>query len=239
MDLAAKLGPAKLVAELTHLFSSFGELVAERQLETIKTIGDGYMVAGNCNHPLPNHVHAMADLALAMRETIKDYTDAENHPLGLRIGIHVGPVVAGVMHLEKLSYDLWGDTVNIASRMESQGGEGVIQVTQDVIDVIGTDYRFDGPFVIDVRGKGTMRVYRLLGRRTEQASTSAQIDVPAGDVRHALATEPGVDVSGAPRPILTIDEGAPQPTSTRRRWRLGVPRKFPKLPMMWQRPRRR
>jgi hypothetical protein len=141
------------------------------------------------------------------------------------------------MNHGKLSYDLWGDTVNVASRMESQGGEGDIQVTQQVIDIIGPKYRFDGPFLIDVKGKGPMPVYRVLGRLAE--SSPSPTERPERGGPNELATDACLDVTEAPSSILTIEEGAPQPTSTPRRRRLGMLRKFPKLPMMWQRPRRR
>lgn len=162
VNLATILGSAKLVELQSQIFSEFDGLVERHGLEMIKTIGDGYMVAGNCSKPLPNHVHAITDLAIAMRTTIARHRRPDGQPIALRIGIHTGPVIAGVMRLNKLSYDLWGDTVNVASRMGSHAEPGDIQVTEDVLAVIRDDYRFEGPFPIEVKGKGTMPVYRLL-----------------------------------------------------------------------------
>lgn len=174
VKLATRLGSAKkLVALLNQVFMEFERLVHEHGLETIKTNGDGYMVAGNCNAPRHDHVSAIADLALAMRAAIARYPRPDGGRMALRIGIHVGPVVSGVMKLRKLSFDLWGDTVNIASRMESHGRPGTIQVTEDVRDTLGSAYEFEGPFPIKVKGKGTMRVYRLLGRSADRVSGAA------------------------------------------------------------------
>jgi class 3 adenylate cyclase len=173
VQLAARLGSAKrLVDVLNRIFSEFDQLVEHYGLETVKTIGDGYMVAGNCSRPLEGHAHAIADLALEMRKAIALYSDPDGCPLSLRIGIHTGPVVAGVMKLSKSSYDLWGDTVNVASRMESSTDAGVIQVTQEAFDAMGSDYRCGGPFSVPVKGKGEMAVYHLLGRRSDPGDAS-------------------------------------------------------------------
>jgi class 3 adenylate cyclase len=150
---------------LNRIFEEFDQLVEDHGLETIKTIGDGYMVAGNCNRPLTDHTRAIADLALDMQAAIRRYRDVDGRPLSLRIGIHAGPVVAGVMNLRKLSYDLWGDTVNVASRMESSAKAGAIQITEEAADKIGEGYRLQGPFEIEVKGKGWMSVFKIIGRR--------------------------------------------------------------------------
>lgn len=176
VKLATSLGSAKLVDLLNQIFSEFGRLVDQHRLETIKTIGDGYMVAGNCSICRADHVHAIADLALAMQSEIARYRHPDGQPISLRIGIHTGPVIAGVMKLSKLSYDLWGDTVNIASRMESHADQGAIQVTQEVRAVLGSDYEYEGPFPIEVKGKGMMSVYRLIEKapaRPERPPTLA------------------------------------------------------------------
>jgi class 3 adenylate cyclase len=169
VQLATRLGSAsRLVDLLNQIFSDFDGLVERRGLETIKTIGDGYMVTGNCSRPLAYHARAIADLALDLRNAIRRYPDPDGRPLSLRIGIHTGPVVAGVMKLRRPSYDLWGDTVNVASRMESSAAPGTIQITKDAVDEIGDDYLLDGPISIPVKGKGDMLVYHLQGRRAAE-----------------------------------------------------------------------
>jgi class 3 adenylate cyclase len=159
---ATTLGSARFFELLNEIFSEFDRLIERHGLETIKTTGDGYMVAGNCSKPLDGHVHAITGLALAMRTAIAGHRWPNGQPISLRIGIHTGPVIAGVMRLSKPSYDVWGDTVNIASRMQSHAEPGAIQITEDVLAAIHGDYEFEGPFPIEVKGKGTMQVYRLL-----------------------------------------------------------------------------
>jgi class 3 adenylate cyclase len=166
VKLATHLVPDKLVELLNEIFSQFESEVKQRGLETIKTIGDGYMVAGNCSSPLLEHVRAIADLALALQSEIARYRHPDSRRIALRIGIHTGPVIAGVMNLDKLSYDLWGDTVNIASRMQSHAEEGTIQVTEEVLTALGGDYEFEGPIMIEIKGKGEMPVYRLVSPAT-------------------------------------------------------------------------
>ncbi len=173
VKLATDLGSAqKLVETLNQIFSAFDRLVDHHGLETVKTIGDGYMVAGNCSQPLACHARAIAELALDMKATISGYSAPDGRPLSLRIGIHTGDIVAGVMDLRKLSYDLWGDTVNVASRMQSGAAAGSIQVTKEAHDEMGSDYRFDEPTETLVPGKGMMSVYRLVGRRSDRAAPS-------------------------------------------------------------------
>jgi adenylate cyclase len=118
-----------VVATLNELFSAFDRLAQRHGLEKIKTIGDAYMVAGGLPNPRPDHAQAVAEMALAMQEEVAGRADPSGQPLQVRIGIDTGPVEAGVIGTSKFSYDLWGDTVNTASRMESHGVAGCIQVT--------------------------------------------------------------------------------------------------------------
>jgi class 3 adenylate cyclase len=119
-----RIGPAQVVAVLNELFSAFDELAQRHGLEKIKTIGDAYMVAGGLPNPQPDHAEAIAEMALAIRDEVARRTDPSGQPLQVRIGIDTGPVEAGVIGTSKFSYDLWGDTVNTASRMESHGVPG-------------------------------------------------------------------------------------------------------------------
>jgi class 3 adenylate cyclase len=144
------------------VFSLFDQLVDTYQLEKIKTIGDAYMVVGGLPGQPADHVGRVADMAIELCSAVRQL---EVEPrLRFRVGMHVGPVVAGVIGAKKFIYDVWGDTVNTASRMESHGVPGQIQVTQAVFDRLGDRYHFESRGTIDVRGKGPMQTYLLAGR---------------------------------------------------------------------------
>jgi class 3 adenylate cyclase len=156
--------PAQVVAELNELFSSFDRLAQRQGLEKIKTIGDAYMVAGGLPEPRPDHAQAVAEMALAIRDVVARRTDPSGQPLQVRIGIDTGPVEAGVIGTSKFSYDLWGDTVNTASRMESHGVAGCIQVTPRTYERLRDGYHLQRRGPILVRGMGEMVTYLLSGR---------------------------------------------------------------------------
>jgi class 3 adenylate cyclase len=157
--------PAQVVAVLNELFSVFDRLAQHRGLEKIKTIGDAYMVAGGLPQPRLDHAEAVAELALAMQVEVARRADPSGQPLQVRIGIDTGPVEAGVIGTSSFSYDLWGDTVNTASRMESHGVAGCIQVTAGIYQRLQDGYRFQRRGPIPVRGMGEMVTYFLLGRK--------------------------------------------------------------------------
>jgi class 3 adenylate cyclase len=159
-----RLAPEQVVQALNDLFSVFDQHARQRGLEKIKTVGDAYMVVGGLPDPRPDHAHAVAEMALAMREEVARRTDPGGQPLAVRIGIDTGPVVAGVIGTSKFSYDLWGDTVNTASRMESQGVAGCIQVTARTYERLKDGYRFERRGPIPVKGKGEIVTYFLVGR---------------------------------------------------------------------------
>ncbi len=159
-----RIAPEQVVATLNELFSAFDRLAQQQGLEKIKTIGDAYMVAGGLPTPRPDHAEAIAEMALAMQAEVTRRTDPSGQPLQVRIGIDTGPVEAGVIGTAKFSYDLWGDTVNTASRMESHGIAGCIQVTARTYQRLRDSYRFQRRGPIPVRGMGEMVTYFLVGR---------------------------------------------------------------------------
>jgi adenylate cyclase len=165
-QLSSHLSPEELVDLLNQVFCQFDRLTEKHGLEKIKTIGDAYMVVGGLPRPRQDHVQAVAAIALDMLETIDQLNAQNGHRLEIRIGINSGPVVAGVIGRKKFSYDLWGDTVNIASRMESQGLAGCIQVTQAVYDRLQDKYLFEERGAVQIKGKGNMTTYLLTGRKT-------------------------------------------------------------------------
>jgi len=158
------LPPGDVVATLNEIFSAFDCIADRLGLEKIKTIGDAYMVVGGVPLPTPNHAEAIADMALAMLTAISQFAFPGRPPLTLRIGICTGPVVAGVIGFRKFVYDLWGDTVNVASRMESSGEPGRIQVADSTYECLRDRFRFEHRGKIPIKGKGLLATYFLLGR---------------------------------------------------------------------------
>ncbi|MEB3336406.1 MAG: adenylate/guanylate cyclase domain-containing protein [Leptolyngbyaceae bacterium] len=164
--LAAPLTPTQLVEVLNEIFSTFDQLAEQYGLEKIKTIGDAYMVVGGLPVPRSDHAEAIAAMALDMQQAIQRFHRGDNQPFKLRIGINTGPVVAGVIGLKKFTYDLWGDAVNVASRMESHGLVGQIQVTETTYNLLKEKYVLEPRGEILVKGKGEMMTYLLVGRQT-------------------------------------------------------------------------
>jgi adenylate cyclase len=165
--LAEKLPPEEVVGVLDHLFSHFDALADRYELEKIKTIGDCYMVAAGVPTPRPDHARALALMALDMQTAMRA-EDAMGHlGLGLRIGINSGPVVAGVIGRKRFLYDLWGDAVNTASRMESHGTSGRIQITQATKDLLEGEFVCEPRGTIAVKGKGEMEAWYLVGLRAD------------------------------------------------------------------------
>ena len=163
--VAEGMAPTQVFAMLNRIFSSFDELAEKFGLEKIKTIGDAYMVAGGLNDGDTDYSDAIADMALAMRDVLRnDYSVNESH-LEVRIGIGTGPVVAGVVGKKKFIYDLWGDTVNIASRITAEGVPGMIQVDTATWRRLKDRFEFHEPQTIYLKGKGETEVHRLIGRK--------------------------------------------------------------------------
>lgn len=163
--LSARMSPRELVNLLNQMFSKFDQLTENYGLEKIKTIGDAYMVAGGLPVYKPDHAASVALMALEMQQAIQQFQIDMDESFEIRIGIHTGPVIAGVIGIKKFIYDLWGDTVNLASRMESSGLPGKIQVTAETYEILKDEYIFEERGQIFVKGKGEMTTYWLIGKR--------------------------------------------------------------------------
>ena len=171
--LSERLPPADVVGVLDHLFSHFDTLAERHRLEKIKTIGDCYMVAAGVPEPRPDHARALALMALDMLEAMRSSDDVNHLGLELRIGINSGPVVAGVIGTKRFLYDLWGDAVNTASRMESHGTPGRIQITRATYDLLADEFECEPRGTITVKGKGEMDVWYVVGLRRSPAQDAA------------------------------------------------------------------
>jgi guanylate cyclase len=167
--LAERLPPADVVGVLDHLFSHFDVLAERYGLEKIKTIGDCYMVAAGVPSPRPDHARALALMALDMQAAMRSVDEVGHLGLGLRVGINSGPVVAGVIGRKRFLYDLWGDTVNTASRMESHGTSGRIQITRGTKELLEDEFVCEPRGTIAVKGKGEMEAWYLVGPRGKRA----------------------------------------------------------------------
>ena len=164
-SISARIEPLQLVAGLNQIFSAFDQLTEKYGLEKIKTIGDAYMVVGGLPASRPDHCEAIANMALDMQAYMQDVENIFEESLQIRIGINTGPVIAGVIGIKKFIYDLWGDAVNVASRMESHGKPGYIQVTEATYLKLQNKYLLEPRGTIEVKGRGEMMTYWLLGRR--------------------------------------------------------------------------
>jgi guanylate cyclase len=167
--MSAAMTPAQTVQLLNEVFSVFDDMVDDRGLEKIKTVGDEYMVAAGVPHQRGDHAHALADLALAMRGYVEAH-EVAGRKLTFRMGINSGPVVAGIIGRKKFAYDLWGDAVNTASRMESHGDAGRIQISESTYRLIHDDFECTPRGEIELKGKGRVPTWYLEGRRESSGS---------------------------------------------------------------------
>lgn len=163
--LSARLPPQELVRVLNEVFSRFDELAEKYRLEKIKTIGDAYMVAAGLPDPRPDHAEAVARMAIDMRTALAELNKKHGYDLEIRIGINSGPVVAGVIGKKKFIYDLWGDTVNTASRMESHGVKDAIHVTDATAELLRDSFVLESRGPIEIKGKGEMETFLVLGQK--------------------------------------------------------------------------
>jgi class 3 adenylate cyclase len=162
---AAGLSPAQTVGRLNEIFSDFDLLVEGMGVEKIKTIGDSYMVVGGVPLPVADHAVRCADMALAMLEVMEIFNQRNGLDWQIRVGMHTGPLVAGIIGSKKFAYDLWGDTVNIASRLESHGAPGVVQVSQTTADLLKPHFVLELRGPVELKNRGQMTAYRLVSRK--------------------------------------------------------------------------
>jgi class 3 adenylate cyclase len=171
--MASHTSPEVLVTMLNELFSMYDGLAERHGLEKIKTIGDSYLVVAGIPQPVADSAGVIAEMALDMLAALEEYSARSGIPLAIRIGIHTGSVVAGVIGTKKFIYDLWGDTVNTASRMESSGVPGRVQVSAATYELLRERFDFEERGPIEIKGKGAMRTYLLGARRAAGASGGA------------------------------------------------------------------
>lgn len=162
---ASSVNAEKVVNKLNSLFSEIDDLSRDYELEKIKTIGDSYMVAGGIPNPTPEHLFNIAKMSLHILKLVSERRLRDWPELEVRMGIHTGPLIGGVIGKNKFTYDIWGDTVNLASRMESHGLEGKIQVSEKVKIRLGDKFEFESRGKIHIKGKGEMDVYFLVGEK--------------------------------------------------------------------------
>jgi adenylate cyclase len=170
---ASDTNPTDLVRFLDRLYTDLDALVDRHGLEKVKTSGDSYMVVSGVPQPRPDHIEALACLALDMADAVADLKDPKGREVPLRIGLAAGPVVAGVVGARKFFYDVWGDAVNVAARMETTDVEGRIQVPENVFERLNDTFVLEERGEVDVKGKGSMRTWYLVGRRDAEAVRSA------------------------------------------------------------------
>jgi adenylate cyclase len=172
-ERASDTPPEELVAFLDELYTSLDELVSRSGVEKIKTSGDAYMVVSGVPLPRPDHLEALADLALDIADAVAGLTDSRGRAVPLRIGMASGPVVAGVVGSQRFFYDVWGDAVNVASRMESTVAVGRIQVPENVYQRLRGRFAFEERGDVEVKGKGIMHTWYLVGRNGDQSDRPA------------------------------------------------------------------
>jgi guanylate cyclase len=173
--MSERLAPQAMIALLNEIFSYFDELAAKYEVEKIRTIGDNYMVASGAPRRRSDHAHALVAMALEMNEYLGRRGSSRTQDLRFRIGINSGPAMAEVIGHHKFHYDLWGDAVNVASRMESHGLPGRIQVGPDTFELIKDDFECEPRGLVEIKGKGMMETFWVSGRSPSGGVSPARV----------------------------------------------------------------
>ena len=173
-ELTQRLVVRRIVTTLNDIFSSFDNIAAQNHVEKIKTIGDGYMAVAGISEWTEDHAQLCARMALEMHEAIALYNHENNTELSLRVGLNSGPVIAGVIGTSRFLYDIWGDTVNVASRMESYGIPGKTQVTEKTFDLLRDFFELEAREPIEIKGKGLMNTFILLDEKTPSGARDGE-----------------------------------------------------------------
>jgi len=184
-EIASRLSPAALVDHLNRIFSAFDGLCRTMRIEKIKTIGDAYMAAAGLPQPRPGQTADMAEFAFAMLATLEQINQTLEAPFQVRIGIHTGPVIAGVIGVNKFIYDVWGETVNLASRLEAHGLPGRIHISEATRQALAAEYECEPRGLINIKGMGKIAT-AFLGSRKSAAALAA---APAADERPAATPD--------------------------------------------------
>lgn len=191
-QLSGLLSPEQVVHVLNTIFSWFDAMTEKYKLDKIKTIGDAYMVVGGLTrHDHHEHVSNIADMALDMEDFLALHPDLARYNIGIHVGIATGPVVAGVIGTKRFSYDLWGDTVNVASRLTNEASDGEIVVDTNTYNRLRQYYKFSPPERIIVKGKGEMTAYRLTGKDTSIRYKNSHAAQNTAATSQSVLAEPG------------------------------------------------
>ena len=188
-QMSAQVSPEELVNRLNEIFISFDHLAEKHNLEKIKTIGDAYMVAGGVPLPDANHAIAVTQMGLDMVEAIESINRRTGSSLQIRVGINTGPVIAGVIGRRKFAYDMWGDSVNTASRMESHGQPGRVHISESTYNIIKDHFECEERGEIEVKGKGRMKTWLVLRKSSEPLATREPNDPESHVIRVEKQTE--------------------------------------------------